>query len=471
MIRRAVLAVLVLAAALPAARGGDSARGDGKGDALRRLEADPSVSASARLMRLLKGTKSPDQRFWLVRTLGTRLKERKDEAALEALLTAAKDPAPLVRGSALHSLSGFESLPREAVKGRWFERLESAAKGAEKDASPLVRDGGRELKRALDIFRDPAKREGPEPPSDAGAAPARSRLLRALSAAWLLVLPLSGGLWLLSGRPVFDAGSAEGRFAARAAAVLLARRGLLALCAVLWGALTFLLVGWGFEVVVWAFGRPSVEAGSWAAAYFAAWFCLSSPGAFVASGLARRPLGGSVGAALEATARVALLSSAAALLGPLGLLYRLLWRRAQGPTSPLAALLEEGALQAVARAAAGMSAERTGLIPALLERAGPAPRLGLPAYDPRFAFLCAAPLATILCALAAAAQSVDWTASRPSVLLGCTLWAWSVLAGLLTAGLGALQGVGAAARRRASHGLESPAELAALADTSPEAAP
>jgi hypothetical protein len=116
-----------------------------------------------------------------------------------------------------------------------------------------------------------------------------------------------------------------------------------------------------------------------------------------------------------------------------------------------------------------MGAGGSGLIPALFEGAPAAPCLGLTAYDPRFAFLCAAPLTTILCALAAAAQPVDWRASRPYVLLGCTLWAWSVLAGLLSAGLAALEGAAAAARYRAAHGLESPADLSALAGPASEA--
>ncbi|MBI3297708.1 MAG: hypothetical protein HYZ75_06065 [Elusimicrobia bacterium] len=463
---RAVRLAALLAAALPlgAAAGGGR---DGKGDTIQRLESDPSASASEKLKRLYAGTKSPDQRFWLLRSLEFRVKRHKDEAALEALLAAAGDPVPMVRGSALRSLSAFEALPREAVKTRWIERLDKAAKGSAEDPAPVVREGAQDLLRALDVFRDPAARGAPAPPE--APPPSRARLARSMGVVWVLVLPLSVGLWLASGRPVFDASVPDGRLAVLAAAELWRRRGPLLLCSALWGALLFLLVGWGFELLVLVLGHPFRQAESWGAAYLGVWFCLLGPGAFTAAAVSRRPEGGGLAAALEAVPQVALLSLAAALaLAPLELLYRALWRgRARGPGGSPARLLEEGVFAASARAAAASAEEGVGLVPALLEPAAkPGPRLGLTVYDPRFTFLAAAPCATVLCALAAAARPADWTSSRAAVLVGCALWAWGVLAGLLMAVASALQGVSAGARHRAARGLESPAQFKALMEAS-----
>jgi hypothetical protein len=460
--RRALLAACVLAAALGAAAG---ARAAGRADAISALESDPSASASERLKRLLAGTKSPDQRFWLVRTLGVRAKEHKDEAALEALYLTLKDSEPMVRGEALRSLAAFEVVGPERARARWLDRLDGAVRAAEKDRSPAVREGGRDLKRALEVFRDPAARGAPDPA--AGARP-RWRLSRALGLVWVLVLPFSAGLWLLWGRPVFDASGPLGRRASAAAAELRRRAGLLAACAVLWGALGALLVGWGFELLIRALGEPASVGGSWGAAYLAAWFCWAAPGAFAAAAAAREPEGDGLAAALEAAPQVALLSLAAgAVLGPAELLYKALWRRARraGPSGAWAPLFEEGTTAAVARAAAAAAEEGVGLVPALAEHAGPgAPRLSLAAYDPRFAFLFAAPAVTLVCSLAASSQAAEWTAPRATVLLGCALWAWTVLAGLLGAVLAALDGLAAGARHRRRRGLSLSDPLAALAE-------
>ncbi|TBR21763.1 HEAT repeat domain-containing protein [bacterium] len=470
MSRRALLLAAALSAALPAAEG---ARAAGGKDAIEALAADPSASASERLKRLLSGTKSADQRFWLVRTLGVRAKEHKDEAALEALLASVKDPEPMVRGEALRSLSAFDVLGRERAEERWLTRLDAAARAAVSDRSPAVREGAKDLKRALDVFRDPAARGAPDPA--AGARP-RWRLTRALGYLWLLVLPVSAGLWLLWGRPVFDASSAPGRRASAAAAELRRRGGLLAATAVLWGGLGALLVGWGFELLIRTLGEPASEGGSWGAAYLAVWFCWAAPGAFAAAAAAREPEGGGLAAALEAAPQVALLClAAAAFLGPAELLYKLLWRRGRRPAgspSPWAALAEEGTLSAVARASAAAAEEGVGLVPALCENAdAAAPRLGLAAYDPRFAFLLAAPAVTVVCSLAASSQAAEWTAPRATVMLGCTLWAWTVLAGLLSAVLAALEGLAAGARHRRRRGLSLPDPLSTLAAPFEEPAP
>lgn len=465
---RAVLLGMALAAALPLSGAAANAGRGGAGDTIEKLEIDPSVSASERLKRLMAGTKSPDQRFWLLRSLGVRVKEHQDEVALEALLVASRDPVPLVRGSALRSLSVFEALPREAVQARWVERLDKAVKGAVNDPSPLVREGARDLKRSLDIFRDPSARGTPAPPQQ--PSPARMRLARALGVIWLLVLPLSFGLWLASGRAVFDATLPEGRLASRAADELCRRRGLVVLCLVLWFALAFILVGWGFDILVLLLGHSESTGGSWGAAYLGVWFCLIAPGAVTATAVARCPKGGGALAALEAAPQVALLALASAfVLAPLELLYRTLWRPRRPAVGPKAggaivALLEEGFIASSARAAAASAEEGIGLVPALLEPAASVVhrRLGFSAYDPRFAFLIAAPSVTVLCALAAAIRSADWNASRATVLFGCSLWAWCVLAGLLMSILAALEGVTAGARHRAERTLESPAALAAL---------
>jgi hypothetical protein len=216
-------------------------------------------------------------------------------------------------------------------------------------------------------------------------------------------------------------------------------------------------------------GEPDSIGGSWGAAYLAGWFCWAAPGAFAAAATAREPEGGGLAAALEAAPQVALLClTAGAFLGPAELLYKVFWRRGRRPAGPVAmwtALASEGTPGVVARAAAASAEEGVGLVPALAEHADPsAPRLGLAAYDPRFAFLFAAPAVTVVCALAASSQAAEWTAPRASVLLGCTFWAWAVLAGLLSAGLAALDGLAAGARHRRRRGLSLPPHLAALAE-------
>lgn len=470
MTRRVLLLAAALSAALPAAEGVRAAGGQ---DAIEALQADPSASASERLKRLLSGTKSADQRFWLVRALGVRAAEHKDEAALEALLSAVKDPEPMVRGEALRSLSAFEVIGRERAQKRWVERLDAVVGAAAKDRSPTVREGGRDLKRALDIFKDPAARGAPDP---AAAGRPRWRLSRALGLVWVLVLPFSGGLWLLWGRPVFDGASVSGRRASAAAAELRRRSGLLAASAGLWAGLAALLVGWGFELLIRTLGEPASVGGSWGAAYLAAWFCWAAPGAFAAAAVAREPEGGGIVAALEAAPQIALLCLAAgALLGPAELLFKLFWRRGRRPVGKpgvWATLAEEGTAAAVARASAASAEEGVGLVPALAEDPDRAPlRLGLAAYDPRFAFLFAAPAVTVVCSLAASSQAAEWTAPRATVLLGCTLWAWSVLAGLLAAGLVALEGLAAGARHRRRRGLSLPDALSKLAEPLEEQAP
>ncbi|MBI5595962.1 MAG: hypothetical protein HY928_07725 [Elusimicrobia bacterium] len=460
---RAFLLALALGASSASAADAPKPAPARKGDAIGQLESDPSADASTRLKHLLAGTKSADQRFWLVRALAVRVKEHKDAAALETLLAAAGDPAPLVRGSAVRSLAAFQALPAEAVRKDWLERLDRAAQKAAADGSPAVRDGARDLKRALDVFRDPVARGAPAPPE--APSPERTRLARALGLLWLLVLPLSGGLWLVSGRPVFDHQAPEGRRAAKAAAELWSRKGLAAVCSVLWVILAFLFIGWGFEAIARVLGEHDGAAGAWGAAYLAAWTCYLLPAAFCSAAAARSPQGGGLDAALECAPQALLLTLGAAfVLGPLELAYRVFWRRGRrAPQGAMARVLEEGAVRAVSRACAAVAEEGSGILPALLEAPAPAgERLPLTAYDPRFAFLAAAPAATVLCALAAASQSVEWTASRATVLLACALWAWAVLAGMLSAVLAALQGLGAGARHRAQRGLEAPPNLSSL---------
>ncbi|MFH1723392.1 MAG: hypothetical protein ABII00_02100 [Elusimicrobiota bacterium] len=450
-----LLSAVVLSAAVHAGPGGD-------GDALRRLETDPSPAAAERLSELYRGTESPDQRFWVVQALAVRLKEHGDAAALETLLAASEDADPGVRGPALRGLAGFGSLPEKAVRETWLARLDVAARSGARDSAPGVRGGAADLLRALRLWKEPGARKT-LPPPDASASGLRLHATRALRWLWIVVLPLAALVWIKMGLPVFDGGVEEGRSASAAWKVLRRQRVFLCVTALLWLCLGMILAGYGFDALVWLIGRP-LYAGSetWFRAYFAAAFCLFGPGALLAAGLARRPEGCAATASLRSLPWVlALCGAVFAALVPVEAVYRLLLRgyaRGAGAKSPAKVLfwiLETGSLRSGYLAAAVMARERRGLLPALqrgsaLFPAGPeglAQRgFGFGAFDPRFALLGAAPVLALLCATVAKRLPAHWSVPLPVVILACSLWAWGVLAGILFAVLQTLEGVGAAAR-------------------------
>lgn len=82
-------------------------------------------------------------------------------------------------------------------------------------------------------------------------------------------------------------------------------------------------------------------------------------------------------------------------------------------------------------------------------------RIGFACFDLRFGLLCAAPVLAFFCALVAKGQPVQWRVSWPLVMLGCSLWSWSVLIGVLFAVLQSLEGVAAARLYRRTAGSDA----------------
>ncbi|HVE13042.1 MAG TPA: hypothetical protein VNI01_06580, partial [Elusimicrobiota bacterium] len=247
---RRLLGAALLSAALCA-----PARADG----LKRLESDPSPEASRRLGRLLRETRSRDQRFWLVRALGQRLSEFGDESALEPLLLACADKDPGVRAPALRALEGFRALPKDKVRDRWLGRLDAAAGKGIKDPRPEVRDGARFLREALRNWRhsDGAPVPAFRPSADRDDAGAYA-LSRALAWLWVLVLPVLAWVWTRLGFPL----AARGEDGARLRACwtyLRARPVLLAAGMAGWSVFAGVVAGLGFDLVVLALGQPFFE--------------------------------------------------------------------------------------------------------------------------------------------------------------------------------------------------------------------
>ena len=169
-----------------------------EGDALRRLETDPSVSSVRRLVELSRSVRDGDQRFWVVQALGARLKARGEAEAFEALLrVGSEDPDPQVRGAALRALA--ESSPLDGAR---VSRLERVARAGADHPSGHVRRGARELERALESGR---RDDGPSAAvekREASAAVARGvgGMLRVFGWTSAAVVPVLALVWAAGGR-------------------------------------------------------------------------------------------------------------------------------------------------------------------------------------------------------------------------------------------------------------------------------
>lgn len=431
-------------------------------DGLNRLRNDPSAAASARLGELYDRIQDADQRFWIIHALGARLREQADPKALETLFEAAKEENPTLRGPALRALTGFTSLGRKGLPSPLLARLNAAAVQGAKHSHPSVRREADDLHRVLKEWSDPrGKRARPRERASVGLW---IYLVRPLRWLWVLLIPGMVLIWTGFGLPVFDGDTAEGRRARAAWAVLRRQRLFMSVTAFLWLCLAAMLAGYGFDLMALLLGTPFYGIpGGWLKVYFAAGFCIFIPGALTAAGLASQPAGSLAVSSGRALPRSLILAAAIfAFLAPMELIYRLLLRsrpkdgaKEPGPPRPasLAWILDTGAVRTGLLAASVMSCEDVGLMPALDrgrelfgDRAKQRWGLGLASFDPRFALLCAAPVLAFICAVVAKGQPVQWSVSLPIVLLGCCLWSWCVLAGVLLAVSGTLEGVLAAGR-------------------------
>lgn len=438
----------------------------GKGpDGFRKLETDPSSDASRRLASLYKKTPDPDQRLWILHALASRLSERGDGVALDALLEASKDKDAGLRNQALAALAGFSTLPKENVRPEWLGRLSAAAAAGLKDRDAGVQRGAGELQRAVRQWRRPEAGERPPQPEwqyESGVWPG---LVRKLKWLWLLLVPGCCLLWVFLGAPVLDADCPEGRAAAQCWGAVKRHQVLLALSAMGWIILTGVLGTAGFDILARSLGWPLYgESRNWLLSYLACGLCVFLPGALTAGACAQ---GGSVLKQLRSLpSALAAASAAFLLLLPLEILYRLFLRRprvqARPETAAAAAfdtlvwVLETGTLRSCYLAMGVMASEDLGLAPALARSRGlseaegreaPA-RLSLSAYDARFILLFAAPVLACACGLMARGLPVQWHVSALVVLAGCVLWSWAVLAGVLFAFLQPLEG---AYSQRRSH--------------------
>jgi len=444
-------------------------------DPLIRLQKDPSPRATERLAELMVSTQDGDQRFWLVQALTVRLREHRDLKALEALLEASADVAPNVRGPALRGLSSFSSLPEDSISEPLLVRLGKAAESGAEDPAAVVRAGAADLRRAIDTFKDPSLVKTPLPPT--GSSTTGGSLGRALRRAmgWIC-LPIGGGaglVWALFGFPVLDRETIEGVRAKAAWQILKKQKIFLAGVGFFWLCLAALLAGYGFDLVVLFLGTPLYEvSGSWLRAYLAAGFCVFVPGAVLACGLTRAPERIVLFSSMPSLPLLIGLSIAVSLLlVPLGLVYRLLFRRAgrpeeaQGPLGALYWALGLGTFRAALLASSLMSEKGVGLLPALEEarrrwpEGAPAAEISMAAFDVRFGMLGAAPVLALLCGLVARGLPVEWAAPMPVVLVGCSFWAWGVLAGVLFAVSQVFAGVGAAATALEEKGSEVPQDF------------
>jgi len=456
-------------------------------DSLEAFRNDPSPQMGQRLSALYEKIESPDQRFWLLQAFSFRLKEFGEELSLETLLDASEDNDPTVRGTALKGLIGFEAISSERLLGAWIARIDLAASRGIESKLPTVRENAVDLKRALDVWKDPSlKKDIPRPapyvyPSR-GIWPAFAGILRWL---WLAVIPLCALIWIVLGVPVFDAETHEGRLAKTAWRVVSQQRAFLAGVFVLWLLLATLLAGYGFDLLVLVLGKPLyTPAGNWFRAYLAVSFCIFGPGVLLAAAISRNPGGSAaVGALRYFPHAIAMTLVVFVFLFPFEVLYRFFLRRvvARDQTRPadfFEALMwswEIGSMKSAYLASAIMVRERRGLIPAMvraltlmrtLEREES--KLNLASFDLRFGMLGAAPMLAALCALVARGLPVQWAAPFPIILGGCSVWAWSVLAGVLIAMVQMLRGALLAAKYLKSVDVELGEDLSALASESGE---
>ncbi len=429
--------------------------GPASGDSLDRLQTDPKPSASERLAELYKQTPDVDQRFWIIHALGVRLNEHNDPAALETLIAVAQEESVEgVRVPALRALADFSAQPRREMSTALLARLDAVASKGANAPSPFIREGAENLKRFLEIKRNPDRRTTPLPPepaTDRRWAKVVHHLLKWMRWLWLLVLPGVVVGWALLGLPVFEIAGEKGARARAAWGVLTGQKLFLLLTVFLWLCLSAMLAGYGFDLLVLAIGHPLVPVpASWLKAYFAAGLCLFLPGALLAAGLARRPGGGAAIACLQAVPGAMVLWIVVfTFLAPMEVFYRIFLRRSviRSDSGLLTRLLETGALRTGFLASSVMACEDMGVVPALrrsrelIETGEGKIHLGLGAFDLRFALLCAAPVLAFFCALIAKGQPVRWSVSMPLVLLGCSIWSWAVLVGVLYAVIETLEGV------------------------------
>lgn len=466
---------LLLTALLLAA--GAFAQGDD--DGLRRLENDPSPEAAQTLTRLYHTTTDPDQRFWLVQAMGKRLREHSDAAAFDALVLAAQESNARLRAPALRALTNFDRLPSDALDKERIGKVESVMKLGVGDSAAPVRDAARELERALRLFKDPDSRKTPPPPEeegipDLGFWPRAAGLLKWV---WIVLFPLLGGFWVWAGTPVFDEQSSAGRFASAAFRPLGNQYAFLALCGFLWVALASLVGGYGFYAMATLLGEPLYRApGSWTSFYCAAGLCMVMPGSMAAAGLSRRPDGSLTMSALRAIPESLILCSTALLfLAPLEAFYRLFVRvppeerrNRSDAFGVLLGVLDAGSFRTAHLAAAVAAREGRGLLSALRRALSLVPerglrrKAGLVGVDPRFSLLCAAPAMALLCSLVSRGMPVRWSVGWPILLLGCAMWAWTVLSAVLFALVQTLSGVDAAARIVRARGGGLPGSFDAL---------
>jgi hypothetical protein len=440
-------------------------------DGLGELRHDPSPEATSRLVTLYTQATDPNQKFWILHELGARLSEQQDMTALEHLFKAASEKRPELRQAALRALAEFNTLPNSGVDEKLLARLDAAAVQGAQDKHLGVRGGAEDLRRALDIWRDPTVRKSPPPPER--SASAGGWLLAAVRWMWVLLLPGLALLWSFLGFPVFDDETVDGRRAAAAWSYLVDRP-LVVLCsAFLWFCLASLLAGYGFDALAIALGRPTYAvSGGWLRAYLAAVMCVFLPAALISAGAVRRPAGDPAASGILAVPKAVVLWGIAVLLLPIEGVYRL-FSRGQGvrDDAPLWRwALEFGVLRAGYWTIAAASRDRIGLGPALI-RAREASTLGHPPaalslghFDPRFTLLCSGPVLAFFCAFIARRQPVVWSVGLPVMLLGCAIWAWAVLAGVLTAAAHTLEGVLTAARTIKAGGDEMPEDLASLTE-------
>lgn len=470
----ATLAALLAAALAPPAFAAGGGEASEKPDGFERLRSDPSPRASDRLSSLLRSARDSDQRFWIIHALGARLKEHSDPAALDALLDAAQDKDPKIRGPVLRALSGFTVLAKQDIGEGRLSRISAAAAAGRGDGDPAVRYGADDLTRTLELWKTPGLRTTPAPPPDEPEGGGyRGAALRTLRWLWVLLLPVIVLAWFLLGLPVLERESEEGRLAQAAWETLRRQRVFLAASGFLWLCLAGMLAGYGFDLLVLVLGSPLGDgSGAWGRFYFSAGVCLYLPGALAAAALAKNPSASAAASSLRfAPWAMALGAAVILLLWPMEIAYRLFLRRPRPSRAETAAAdafdtvlwaLETGALRSAFMASAVSACEGHGLLPALRrarelfgEEPAP-PRLGLGIFDARFALMCVAPMLAVLCALIARGQPVEWRVGAPIILLGCSLWSWLVLAGVLWAVALAFEGVGAAGTYRRLRGLDAP---------------
>jgi len=449
--RLAALAILALALSRARAE-----------DGFKRLESDLSPHASRTLSQLYFKTKSADQRFWVVQAMGVRLAGGADDTILEGLLAAAEDKEIRVRVLALRALIGFRALPKNKIDPQWLKPLEAAAAKAVKDKQAQVRDQGLQLEVALRVWRRDPELSAKRSSSISGVPGVIDAMLPSFGWLWSLVIPLAVFVWAKLGLPVFDASHEEGRAAQRAWRVLRSRIPYAVLGAWCWLQVAGILANSGFDVLTrFLGGRLYGPSKGMFAALFAAAVCFFIPGGSCAELISNRPSDSDPMGFLRALPKIITAALLAAfVLVPLEAIYRIFIRAGVSSTEgssnfarrSLRWTLETGAFRSCALALAISSEKQEGLIPAwrrtmeIFPEGSPVlhPRLGLGAFDSRFAWLAVSPALGFFCVMSVQREPVEWRASIPVILLGCSAWAWVVLSGVLFSVLQTLEGVLAA---------------------------